>query len=368
MFDHVGDVDLQQLQQGLALVGVPAPTPLGELALGHGLDAVPDLPTPMIGIRQQSVAPEHARGQRRRAIGRPGLLLWPVTHVVGALEGAGISGDVEVQEPQAVVGHHPEGGELLDGLIRTFRDRLDPGRRPDPRIGSGHVPHAGGPQFVRTATQCVLEYIEGSIESPAQIRPINLARVHGLAPQPFRCGHVRDPPHPACGEVDGTLPSASTLSGVAGETAERTRTIKAAPDAVWAVIGDVTRMPDWSAELESVDLLAGDGRSVGSRFRGNNSAEARSWSMECVIDVYEDGRALEFHTENEKGETRTRWWYRLEPTADGTAVTEGFFRVAKLGRLRALAERNLLGDRTEYNIRNIDESLQRLAEVIESQA
>jgi uncharacterized protein YndB with AHSA1/START domain len=157
-------------------------------------------------------------------------------------------------------------------------------------------------------------------------------------------------------------------SAVAGETAERTRTIAASPEVVWAVVGDVTRMPEWSEELESVDVLAGDGRSAGSRFRGNNATDARSWSMECAIDVYDDCRALEFHTENDKGQRRTRWWYRLEPTEGGTLVTEGFLRVAKLGRLRSLAEKKLLGDRTQYNIRNIDESLTRLAELVESRA
>jgi len=87
--------------------------------------------------------------------------------------------------------------------------------------------------------------------------------------------------------------------------------------------------------------------------------------MTCIIDGYQLGRSLEFHTENEKGETRTRWWYRIEPSAGGTLVTEGFLRVAKLSRNRAMAERKLLGDRTEYNGRNIDESLRRLAGLIE---
>lgn len=155
---------------------------------------------------------------------------------------------------------------------------------------------------------------------------------------------------------------------MAGETAERTRAIHAAPEVVWAVIGDVTRMPEWSEELESVQIVAGDGRSAGSCFRGNNAAGTRSWSMTCVIDVYDDGRALEFHTQNDKGEPRTRWWYRLEPADEGTLVTEGFMRLAKVGRLRSLAEKRLLGDRTEHNIRNIDESLGRLAHLVESNA
>ena len=148
---------------------------------------------------------------------------------------------------------------------------------------------------------------------------------------------------------------------MSGESAERTRLLRATPAQVWSIIGDVTRMPEWSQDLASVEVLGGDGRSVGSRFRGNNKDANRDWSMTCVIDEYEDGRALGFHTENDKGETRTKWWYRLEPSSDGTLVTEGFLRVAKLSRLRALAEKKLLGDRTEYNVRNIDASLDRLA-------
>jgi uncharacterized protein YndB with AHSA1/START domain len=152
---------------------------------------------------------------------------------------------------------------------------------------------------------------------------------------------------------------------MAGETAERSRTVSTSPEEVWAVLGDVTRMPEWSEDLASVDLLEGDGRSVGSRFRGNNQSGARTWSMTCVIDRFDEGRALEFHTENDQGETRTRWWYRIEPAGEGTAVTEGFERIAKLGRVKAMAERKLLGDRAEYNGRNIDASLRRLAEVVE---
>lgn len=152
---------------------------------------------------------------------------------------------------------------------------------------------------------------------------------------------------------------------MAGETAERSTTVRATPSAVWAVVGDVTRMPEWSEELDTVELLAGDGRSVGSRFRGNNRDANRSWSMECVVDDYIEGRVLEFHTEDTKGEMRTRWWYRIEPVGDETQVTEGFLRVAKLGRVRAMAERKLLGDRTEHNTANIDASLRRLVALIE---
>lgn len=152
---------------------------------------------------------------------------------------------------------------------------------------------------------------------------------------------------------------------MAGETVERQRRIAAEPAQVWAVVGDVTRMPEWSADLESVDLLEGDGVSAGSRFRGNNRDKTRAWSMTCVIDSYEPGELLAFHTEKD-GQTRTRWWYRVQAEGGGSLVTEGFERVAKLNRLRAMAERKLIGDRTEYNQRNIDASLERLAALLES--
>lgn len=152
---------------------------------------------------------------------------------------------------------------------------------------------------------------------------------------------------------------------MAGETAESSRVIAAAPARVWEVIGDVEQMPAWSTELESVEILEGDCRSSGSRFRGNNRDATRAWSMTCVIDDYEPERVFAFHTEDAKGSTRTRWWYRLEPVDGGTRVTEGFLRVAKLNAIRALAERKLLGDRTAHNTRNIEDSLRKLAQFVE---
>jgi len=152
---------------------------------------------------------------------------------------------------------------------------------------------------------------------------------------------------------------------MADDTAERSRAINAAPADVWAVLGDVRRMPEWSQELESVDVLDGDGRSAGSRFRGNNRDGDRTWSMSCVIDAYEPEQRLEFHTEDKDGAPRTRWWYRVEPSGDGAVVTEGFTRVAKLNWLQRAAERKVLGDRAEHNARNIDESLARLAGLVE---
>jgi hypothetical protein len=44
---------------------------------------------------------------------------------------------------------------------------------------------------------------------------------------------------------------------MAGETAERTRVLAATSTDVWAVLGDVRRMPEWSEELEGIELGRG---------------------------------------------------------------------------------------------------------------
>ena len=154
---------------------------------------------------------------------------------------------------------------------------------------------------------------------------------------------------------------------MAGETAVQTRTIKASSEQVWAVVGDVTRMPEWSEELVSVEVLEGDGRSPGSRFRGHNRrSSGGGWSMTCVIDDYIECERLAFHTENVAGQERTRWWYEIAPDGSGaTTVTEGFLRVAKMGAIRSFLERRVIGDRTEHNLRNMEASLRRLATLVE---
>jgi hypothetical protein len=164
---------------------------------------------------------------------------------------------------------------------------------------------------------------------------------------------------------------ASRIGGdVGNDEAERSLKISAPPGSGWSVQGDVPRMPAWSEDLERLELLAGDGRSTGSRFRGDNRSGSRAWSMTCVIDRYEPDRLLEFHTEDKAGKPRTGWWYRLAPEdgGDATVVTEGFRRLTTPGLVRRLAERKLIGDRAEYNARNIDASLRRLAASIASDA
>ena len=56
-------------------------------------------------------------------------------------------------------------------------------------------------------------------------------------------------------------------------------TSTAAPDAVWAIVGDVTRTGEWSHECKHVDLLDGaTAAEAGARFRGRNVCGRSRWS------------------------------------------------------------------------------------------
>lgn len=95
---------------------------------------------------------------------------------------------------------------------------------------------------------------------------------------------------------------------------------------VWRVVSDVTRVGEWSHECHSARWLAGATEAVpGARFRGNNRAGWWRW-----------GRTAEMVTVDEPGELvwrtvptflfpdSTEWRIELEPSAQGTVITQTF--------------------------------------------
>jgi uncharacterized protein YndB with AHSA1/START domain len=93
--------------------------------------------------------------------------------------------------------------------------------------------------------------------------------------------------------------------------------IDAAPDRVWSVVGDVTRMPEWSPELRRLVLLGSRAPRVGSTLLGLNRRGWAVWPTTSRITRLEPGRAVAWRT-RESGAT---WTYELEPTAAGTRLT-----------------------------------------------
>lgn len=93
--------------------------------------------------------------------------------------------------------------------------------------------------------------------------------------------------------------------------------IDATPDAVWSVVSDVTRMPEWSPELRRLFVLGSKEPRVGMNLVGINRRKYVAWPTTSVVTRFEPARAVAWKT-RESGAT---WTYELEPTATGTRLT-----------------------------------------------
>jgi uncharacterized protein YndB with AHSA1/START domain len=152
------------------------------------------------------------------------------------------------------------------------------------------------------------------------------------------------------------------------EGGQATIVIAAPPDAVWALVTDVTRTGEWSPENTGAVWLDGaTGPAVGARFKGSNRRGRTKWATTCQVTVADPGREFEFVTGRaEKPETR--WRYQLEPEGDGaTRVTESFELVKPLGAVSNLLTRVTTGvrDRRADLEENVRTSLSRLKETAE---
>jgi uncharacterized protein YndB with AHSA1/START domain len=98
-----------------------------------------------------------------------------------------------------------------------------------------------------------------------------------------------------------------------------TVTIAAAPEVVYDLISDVTRMGEWSPECYSCRWLGKRHEpAVGALFVGFNKRGWARWATTNKVERADRGAAFVFRTR----ETGVRWGYELAAEGDGTAVTE----------------------------------------------
>jgi hypothetical protein len=93
--------------------------------------------------------------------------------------------------------------------------------------------------------------------------------------------------------------------------------VAATPEEVWAVVGDVTRMPRWSPELRWLRLLGRGPVRVGSVLLGLNRRGWAVWPTTSTVTRLEPGRAVAWRTR----ESAATWTYELTPSAGGTTLT-----------------------------------------------
>ena len=102
--------------------------------------------------------------------------------------------------------------------------------------------------------------------------------------------------------------------------------IDAPPVAIWELVSDVTRIGSYSPETFEAEWLDdATGPAVGARFRGHVKRNGKGpiyWTT-CTVIASEPGREFAFGV-GEPGKALNTWRYRLEPSGDGTDVTESF--------------------------------------------
>jgi hypothetical protein len=104
-------------------------------------------------------------------------------------------------------------------------------------------------------------------------------------------------------------------------TVEVCRTMSARPEAVYALIADVTRMAEWSPESAGAAWLTGQPGTVGATFRGDNRRPWVQWSTTCTVIAADPGRRFAFSVES-VGRPVATWEYELAPCPEGCLVTE----------------------------------------------
>ena len=146
------------------------------------------------------------------------------------------------------------------------------------------------------------------------------------------------------------------------------RHIEASPEALYALISDVTRTPEYSPEVVKCTWKKGaTGPAVGARFKAiNHAGRVPDWPNSPVVTVAEPGRAFAFER-TEIGGGTIEWRYTFEPQGTGTLVTESYTVLKKVNALGWFIIDTLAGlkdRRTDLNV-GMTTSLERIAAIVE---
>src|SRR5262245_14137741 len=92
--------------------------------------------------------------------------------------------------------------------------------------------------------------------------------------------------------------------------------VEATPEQVWAVLGDVRRMPELSHELVRMVALKRGGLRRGQWYLGINRRGAVVWPTRSTVTDVEPRRLLAWDTAS----SGARWIWELQPDGDCTIV------------------------------------------------
>jgi uncharacterized protein YndB with AHSA1/START domain len=160
------------------------------------------------------------------------------------------------------------------------------------------------------------------------------------------------------------IASKETVRMTAPTTDKAQVEIAASPEAVYALIADVTRMGEWSPECHTCVWKDGTPGTVGSTFKGSNKNGLLRWSTIAKVIAADPGKEFAFATQAGDRES-TVWRYRLEPTATGTMLTESYEAVY-VPKYIEIAERFILRGRPEQLKKGMQATIERIKAVAES--
>lgn len=99
--------------------------------------------------------------------------------------------------------------------------------------------------------------------------------------------------------------------------------VEAAPDHVYDLVSDITRMGEWSPETRRCEWVDGEGPAVGARFKGHNRRGRARWSNTVEVIAADRGREFAFRRAVRHCGV-CDWRYRMEPEGTGTRLTESY--------------------------------------------
>ncbi len=148
-----------------------------------------------------------------------------------------------------------------------------------------------------------------------------------------------------------------------GEMLTASTQVRADAGRVYAIVSDVTRIPEWSPETVRAEWIAPE------RFRAWNRRRLSRWSTVANVVDAEPGRRFSFVVQALGGDW-TQWTYRIEPgPGAGTArLTEEFAMCVDLPRGVLIFEHLFMfvRDRRADLQNNLDASVRRIRAIAEA--
>lgn len=121
---------------------------------------------------------------------------------------------------------------------------------------------------------------------------------------------------------------------------EHTVEVAAPIEAVWAMVSDITRTPEWSPVVQRSEWIGEPAApAVDARFRGHNRFNGFRWSRECVVSQAVAPEVFAFSTFGADGREQTRWRYTLEPSGEKATRLTLAYQVVTLPRWVAVLRR-----------------------------